>query len=84
MRFEQVKRGRKDNKAKKLIDEFMTTRYDRVEVHNEDDYESNAQMAAALRFVASNYYADSLQVQRKNDRVFLTKIKRKDEQKRPS
>lgn len=84
MRFEQVKRGRKDNKAKKLIDEFMSTRYDRVEVHNEDDYESNAQMAAALRFVASNYYSDSLQVQRKNDRVFLTKIKRKDELKHPS
>lgn len=73
MRFEQVKRGRKDNKAKKLIDEFMATRYDRVEVHNEEDYETNAQMAAALRFIASNYYPDELQVQRKNDRVFLSK-----------
>lgn len=75
MRFEQVKRGRKDNKAKKLVDEFMETRYDRVEVHNEEDYETNAQMAASLRFVVQNYYDGKLQVSRKNDRVFLSKIK---------
>lgn len=75
MRFEQVKRGRKDNKAKKLVDEFMQTRYDRVEVHNEEDYETNAQMAASLRFVVQSYYEGKLQVSRKSDRVFLTKIK---------
>lgn len=77
MRFEQVKRGRKDNKAKKLIDEFMETRYDKVEVHNEEDYESNAQMAASLRFVAQNYYKNKLQVSVKKDRVFLSKINRR-------
>lgn len=77
MRFEQVKRGRKDNKAKKLIDEFMETRYDRVEVHNEEDYDSNAQMAASLRFVAQNYYEGKLQVSVKKDRVFLSKINRR-------
>lgn len=76
MRFEQVKRGRKDNKAIKLVNEFYETRYDRVEVHNEEDYETNAQMAAALRFVINSYYKDKLQVQRKNDRVFLSKIKK--------
>lgn len=76
MRFEQVKRGRKDNKAKKLVDEFMGTRYDRVEVHNEEDYETNAQMAASLRFVVQSYYDGKLQVSRKNDRVFLTKIRK--------
>lgn len=76
MRFEQVKRGRRDNKAKKLVDEFVNTRYDRVEVHNEEDYETNAQMAAALRFVVDSYYKDKLQVSRKNDRVFLSKQKK--------
>lgn len=75
MRFEAVKKGRRDNKAKKLIDEFMETRYDKVEVHNEEDYESNAQMAASLRFVAQSYYDGKLQVSRKSDRVFLSKIK---------
>lgn len=75
MRFVQVKRGRRDNKAKKLVDEFMETRYDRVEVHNEEDYESNAQMAAALRFVVQSYYDGKLQVSRKADRVFLSKIR---------
>lgn len=75
MRFEQIRRGRRDNKAKKLIDEFVKTRYDRVEVHNEEDYETNAQMAAALRFVIDSYYKDELQVSRKNDRVFLSKQK---------
>lgn len=80
MRFEEVKRGRKDNKAKKLVDEFYKTRYDRVEVHNEEDYETNAQMAASLRFVVQSYYNGKLQVSRKNDRVFLSKIRAKKEQ----
>ena len=78
MRFEQVKRGRKDNKAIKLNEEFLETRYDRVEVHNEDDYESNASMAAALRFVVGNYFPDKLQVNVKSERVYLTKIKNRE------
>ena len=75
MRFEEVKRGRRDNKAYNLVKEFVETRYDRVEVHNEEDYETNAQMAAALRFVVNSYYEGKLQVTRKADRVFLAKIK---------
>lgn len=75
MRFEEVKRGRRDNKAFKLVKEFVETRYDRVEVHNEEDYETNAQMAAALRFVVNSYYEGKLNVSRKGDRVFLSKIK---------
>lgn len=73
MRFEQVKKGRKDNKVQKLIEQFLVSKYDKVEVFNEDDYESNAQMTAAIRFAIRSYYNGQLQVTRTNNRVFLTK-----------
>lgn len=73
MRFEQVKKGRKDNKVQKLIEQFLASKYDKVEVFNEDDYESNAQMTAAIRFAIRSYYDGQLQVTRTNNRVFLTK-----------
>ena len=78
MRFEQVKKGRKDNKIQKLIDQFLASKYDKVEVFNEDDYESNAQMAAAIRFGIKSYYDGQLTVTRTNNRVFLTKIANND------
>ena len=74
MRFEQVKKGRKDSKVQKLIDQFLASKHDKVEVFNEDDYESNAQMAAAIRFAIKSYYDGQLQVSRTNNRVFLSKI----------
>ena len=73
MRFEQVKKGRKDNKIQKLLDQFLASKYDKVEVFNEDDYESNAQMTAAIRFAIRSYYNGQLTVTRTNNRVFLTK-----------
>lgn len=73
MRFEQVKKGRKDSKVQKLIDQFLASKYDKVEVFNEDDYESNAQMTAAIRFAIKSYYDGQLQVSRTNNRVYLTK-----------
>ena len=73
MRFEQVKKGRKDNKIQKLLDQFLASKYDKVEVFNENDYESNAQMTAAIRFAIRSYYNGQLTVTRTNNRVFLTK-----------
>ena len=75
MRFEEIKKPRRDNKVHKLIDDFLSTRYDAVEVINEDDYESNAAMTAAIRFAIKTYYEDRLTVSRKGDRVTLSKVK---------
>lgn len=74
MRFEKVKRGRKDNKIQRLIDQFLETKYDKVEVFNEHDYESNAQMVAAMRFVIRRDYADLVNVSKTGDRVFLYRV----------
>lgn len=74
MRFEQVKKGRKDSKVQKLIDQFLASKFEKVEVFNEDDYESNAQMTAAIRFAIKSYYDGELEVKRTNNRVFLTKL----------
>jgi len=38
MRFEKVREEKKDGKIHVLIDEFIKTNYDRVEVINEEDY----------------------------------------------
>lgn len=73
MRFEPVKRGRKDNKAHSLVEQFLQSKYQKVEVFNEGDYESNAQMTAAIRFVINSYYIGQLHISRKGDRVFLSK-----------
>lgn len=74
MRFEQVKKGRKDNKVQKLIEQFLATNFDKVEVINEDDYESNTQMAAAIRATIKNSYDGKVQITRSQGRVFLTKV----------
>lgn len=74
MRFEQIKKGRKDNKIQKLINQFLETKYDKVEVFNEEDYESDAQMVAAMRFIINRDYKDIVKVSKTNDRVFLKKI----------
>jgi hypothetical protein len=71
MRFEKV---RKDNKIQRLIDRFLESEYDKVEVFNEDDYMNNTRMAAALRFVIKNHYKDVVNVSKTNDRVFLYRI----------
>lgn len=75
MRFEQVKRGRKDSKVQKLIDQFLETNYDKVEIFNEDDYDDNDKMTAAMRFIIRNHYDGIVNVSKTNDRVFLYKIK---------
>lgn len=74
MRFEKLKRGRKDSKVTKFIDEFIDTNYDRVEVFNEDDYETDEKMVAALRFAAKNYYKDQINISKTNGRIFMFRI----------
>lgn len=73
MRFEPVKQGRKDNKVNKLIEQFLNCKYEKVEVFNENDFESNARMVAALRFAVKSYYTDQVEVKRVSDRIFLIK-----------
>lgn len=82
MRFEQVKRGRKDNKVYDLINQFLKSKFDEVEVFNENDYESNARMVAAMRFTIKNHFDGMANVSKIKDRVYLYKIKEnKSEQK---
>jgi hypothetical protein len=75
MRFEQIRKHKRDSKVHKLIDQFLETRYDAVEVINEEDYETNAAMTAAIRFAIKSYYERKVEVSRKGDRVTLRKIK---------
>jgi hypothetical protein len=74
MRFEKVRDIQKDNKVNKLIDEFIKTNYDRVEVINEDDYKDNNRMVAAMRWIIKNDYPDKVKVSKIKDRVYLSKI----------
>lgn len=74
MRFEKVKDIQKDNKVNKLIDEFIKTNYDRVEVINEDDYKDNNRMVAAMRWIIKNDYPHKVKVSKIKDRVYLSKI----------
>lgn len=74
MRIERVREIKKDSKIHKLIDEFIKTNYDRVEVINEDDYKDNAAMTAALRWVIKSDYADKVKVSKIKDRVYLSKL----------
>lgn len=74
MRFEKVKEVKKDDKIHKLIDEFIKTNYDRVEVINEEDYKDNTAMTAALRWVIKNDYEKIVKVSKIKDRVYLSKI----------
>jgi hypothetical protein len=74
MRFERVKEIRKDDKVHKLIDEFIKTNYDRVEIINEDDYKNNNAMVSALRWVIKNDYPDKVKASKIKERVYLSKI----------
>lgn len=75
MRFEKIRElPKKDNKVKKLIDDFIKTNYDRVEVINEDDYKDNAKMTAAIKWVIKNDYANKVKVSHVKNRVYLSKI----------
>lgn len=74
MRFERVKEIRKDDKVHKLIDEFIKTNYDRVEIINEEDYKDNNAMVSALRWVIKNDYSDKVKASKIKERVYLSKI----------
>lgn len=73
MRFERVKEVVKDSKVHKLIDEFIKTNYDRVQVINEEDYADDKRMVAAMRWVIKNDYADKVKVSYIKHRVYLSK-----------
>ncbi len=75
MRFEKIKdEPKKDDKVRKLIDNFIKSNYDRVEVINEDDYKDNKRMTAAIRWITKNDYLDKVKVSQIKDRVYLSKI----------
>ena len=73
MRFERVKEVVKDSKVHKLIDDFIKTNYDRVQIINEEDYADDKRMVAALRWVIKNDYPDKVKVSHIKDRVYLSK-----------
>lgn len=74
MRFEKVKEIQKDSKVHKLIDDFIKTNYDRVEVINEEDYADNKRMTAAIRWAIKNDYPNKVKVSNIKDRVYLSKV----------
>ena len=74
MRFERVKEEKRDSKVNKLIDDFIKTNYDRVEVINENDYKDNHAMVSALRWVIKNEYLDKVKASKIKGRVYLSKI----------
>lgn len=73
MRFEKVKEVVKDSKVHNLINDFIKTNYDRVQVINEEDYADDKRMVAAIRWVIKNDYADKVKVSYIKDRVYLSK-----------
>ena len=73
MRFEKVKEVVKDSKVHNLINDFIKTNYDRVQVINEEDYADDKRMVAAIRWVIKNDYADKVKVSHIKDRVYLSK-----------
>lgn len=73
MRFEKVKEIQKDSKIHKLIDDFIKTNYDRVEVINEEDYADNKRMTAAIRWAIKNDYQEKVKVSNIKNRVYLSK-----------
>lgn len=74
MRFEKVREIRKDDKVHKLINEFIKTNYDRVEVINEEDYKDNNAMVSALRWVIKNDYSDKVKASKIKGKVYLSKV----------
>ena len=73
MRFEKVKEVVKDSKVHKLIDDFIKTNYDRVQVINEEDYADDKRMVAAIRWIIKNDYSNKVKVSHIKDRVYLSK-----------
>lgn len=73
MRFERVKEVVKDSKVHKLIDDFIKTNYDRVQIINEEDYADDKRMVAAIRWVIKNDYPEKVKVSHIKDRVYLSK-----------
>lgn len=74
MRFERIKEEKRDSKINKLIDDFIKTNYDRVEIINENDYKDNQAMVSALRWVIKNDYADKVKASKIKERVYLSKL----------
>lgn len=74
MRFERVKEEKRDKKINKLIEDFIKTNYDRVEIINEDDYKDNQAMVSALRWTIKNEYVDKVKASKIKERVYLSKI----------
>ena len=74
MRFERVKEVKKDDKVHKLIEDFIKTNYDRVQVINEEDYKNDNAMVSALRWVIKNDYADKVKASKIKERVYLSKL----------
>lgn len=74
MRFERIKEEKRDSKVNKLIDEFIKTNYDRVEIINENDYKDNHAMVSALRWVIKNDYPEKVKASKIKERVYLSKI----------
>lgn len=74
MRLKKIREIRKDDKVHKLIDDFIKTNYDRVEVINEDDYKDNQAMISAIRWVVKNDYSDKVKASKIKGRVYLSKI----------
>lgn len=70
MRFEKVS----NSKLAKFIEEFIDTNYDKVQVFNEDDYDTDAKMVAALRFAAKNHFKDKINISHTNGRVYMIRI----------
>lgn len=81
MRFEPVKKEKKENKIQKLINQFLQSKHEKVEVFNEDDYESNNKMISAMRFVIKNHYNGVVNVSKINDHVYLYKTSEKSNRK---
>lgn len=74
MRFEKIKEEiKKDSKVHKLIDDFIKTNYDRVQIINEEDYADDKRMVAAIRWVIKNDYPEKVKVSHLKDKVYLSK-----------
>lgn len=74
MRLKKIREIRKDDKVHKLIEDFIKTNYDRVEVINEEDYKDNQAMISAIRWALKNDYSDKVKASKIKGRVYLSKI----------
>lgn len=74
IRLKKIREIRKDDKVHKLIEDFIKTNYDRVEVINEEDYKDNQAMISAIRWALKNDYSDKVKASKIKGRVYLSKI----------